>query len=78
MRYNCIQVAHHGPCRWLLAESIIAAAIALRLPVDRFIARENIKHYRRELENGVDGPTRATMLKLLTRKKTTSAIHGSI
>jgi hypothetical protein len=32
---------------------------------DRFIARENIKHFRRELENGVNGPTRATMLRLL-------------
>ncbi len=33
--------------------------------MDRFIARENVKHYRRELENGVDGPARDTMLKLL-------------
>jgi hypothetical protein len=33
--------------------------------MDKFIARENIKHYRRELENGVDESTRATMLRLL-------------
>jgi hypothetical protein len=37
--------------------------------VDKFIARENIKHYRRELENGVDEPTRATMLKLLVEEE---------
>jgi rubrerythrin len=36
--------------------------------MDRFIARENIKHYRRELENGVDDPTRATMLRLLVEE----------
>ena len=37
--------------------------------MDRFIARENIKHYRRELENGVDEPARATMLKLLVEEE---------
>jgi rubrerythrin len=37
--------------------------------VDRFIARENIKHYRRELENGVAEPTRATMLRLLVEEE---------
>ncbi len=37
--------------------------------MDRFIRRENIKHYRRELENGVDGPIRATMLKLLVEEE---------
>jgi hypothetical protein len=37
--------------------------------MDRFIARENIKHYRRELENGVDEPTRATMLRLLVAEE---------
>ena len=31
----------------------------------RFIARENVKHYRRELENGVDETSRATVLSLL-------------
>ena len=35
----------------------------------RFIVRENIKHYRRELENGVDEPTRATMLRLLVEEE---------
>jgi predicted nuclease with TOPRIM domain len=37
--------------------------------MERFIAVENIKHYRRELENGVDEPTRATMLKLLVEEE---------
>ena len=37
--------------------------------MDRFIARENIKHYRQELENGVDEPTRATMLTLLIKEE---------
>jgi hypothetical protein len=37
--------------------------------MDRFIARENIKHYRHELENGVVEPTRATMLKLLEENR---------
>ena len=37
--------------------------------MDRFNARENIKHYRRELEIGVDEPTRATMLKLLVEEE---------
>ncbi len=37
--------------------------------MDRFIARENVKHYRRELENGVDGQARATMLKLLVEEE---------
>jgi hypothetical protein len=37
--------------------------------MDRFIARENIKHYRHELENGVVEPTRATMLKLLVEEE---------
>jgi hypothetical protein len=41
----------------------------LRATVDRFIARENIKHYRRELENGVGEPTRATMLRLLVEEE---------
>ena len=36
---------------------------------DKFVARENVKHYRRELENGVDEPTRATMLKLLVEQE---------
>ncbi len=37
--------------------------------MDRFIARENVKHYRRELENGVHEPTRTTMLKLLVEEE---------
>src|SRR5690348_2334389 len=37
--------------------------------MDRFIARENVKHYRRELENGVDEPSRVTMLKLLVEEE---------
>jgi rubrerythrin len=37
--------------------------------MDRFIARENIKHYRRELENGLNEPTRATMLRLLVEEE---------
>lgn len=37
--------------------------------MDEFVARENIKHYRRELENGVSEPTRATMLKLLVEEE---------
>jgi hypothetical protein len=37
--------------------------------MDRFISRENVKHYRRELENGVDQPTRATMLRLLVEEE---------
>ena len=36
--------------------------------MDSFIVRENIKHYRRELENGLNEPTRATMLRLLVDK----------
>ena len=36
--------------------------------MDKFVARENIKHFRRELENGADEPTRATMLKLLVEE----------
>jgi hypothetical protein len=43
--------------------------IAWGLPMDRFIARENIKHYRRELQNGVDEPTRSTMLRLLVEEE---------
>ena len=37
--------------------------------MDNFIAREIIKHFRHELENGVDEPTRATMLKLLLEEE---------
>lgn len=37
--------------------------------MDKFVAHENIKHYRRELENGVSEPTRATMLKLLVEEE---------
>jgi hypothetical protein len=37
--------------------------------MDRFIARENVKHYRRELENGVHEPTRTKMLKLLVEEE---------
>ncbi len=37
--------------------------------MDRFVARENVKHCRRELENGVDGQARATMLKLLVEEE---------
>ncbi len=37
--------------------------------MDRFIVRENIKHFRHELENGVDEPTRVTMLKLLVEQE---------
>jgi hypothetical protein len=37
--------------------------------MDKFVARENIKHFRRELENGVDQPIRATMLKLLVAEE---------
>ena len=35
----------------------------------RFIARENVRHFRHELENGVDEPARATMLKLLVEEE---------
>jgi hypothetical protein len=54
-----------------LARSIIAGTIGLlgASLMDRFIARENVKHYRRELENGVDGPTRATLLQLLVEEE---------
>ncbi len=37
--------------------------------MDSFIARENIKHYRRELQNGVSEPTRTTMLRLLVEEE---------
>ncbi len=37
--------------------------------MDRFIAGENIKHYRRQVESGVDDPTRATVLKLLVEQE---------
>jgi hypothetical protein len=37
--------------------------------VDQFLAWENINHYRRELENGVDQPTRATMLRQLVEEE---------
>jgi rubrerythrin len=37
--------------------------------MDQFIARENVKHYRRQLENGVSEPTRATMLGLLVEEE---------
>jgi hypothetical protein len=37
--------------------------------VDRFIARENVKLYRRELENGVGEPMRATVLQLLVEEE---------
>ncbi len=37
--------------------------------MDKFVARENIKHYRHDLENGVSEPTRATMLKLLVEEE---------
>lgn len=37
--------------------------------MDRFVARENVNHYRRELENGVDETTRATMLRLLVEEE---------
>jgi hypothetical protein len=40
-----------------------------RATVDKFIARENVRHYRRELENGVSEPTRATMLRLLVEEE---------
>ncbi len=41
----------------------------VRAKVDRFIAGENVKHFRRELENGVGEPTRATMLRLLVEQE---------
>ncbi len=41
----------------------------MRAKVDRFIARENVKHFRRELENGMAEPARATMLKLLVEQE---------
>jgi hypothetical protein len=37
--------------------------------MDPFIARENIKLYRRELENGLDEPMRATALGLLVEEE---------
>ena len=37
--------------------------------MDRFIAQENVKHYRCELENGVDEASRATILKLLVEEE---------
>ena len=38
--------------------------------MDKFIARENVKHLRHKLENGADGSTRATLLKLLVEEET--------
>ena len=40
-----------------------------RSGMDPFIARENIKLYRRELENGLDEPMRATALGLLVEEE---------
>ena len=40
--------------------------------MDKFIARENVRHLRRELENGVGEPTRPTMLRLLVGEETIS------
>jgi len=37
--------------------------------MDKFIARENVRHLRRELENGVGEPTRPTMLRLLVEEE---------
>ena len=37
--------------------------------MDRFIVQKNITHYRRQLENGVDEPRRATMLRLLVEEE---------
>jgi hypothetical protein len=45
--------------------------------MDSFIVRENIKHYRRELENGLNEPTRATMLRLLVDERATLASLAS-
>jgi PAS domain S-box-containing protein len=38
--------------------------------MDRFVARENIKHFRHQLEKGADGSTRASLLKLLVEEET--------
>jgi hypothetical protein len=37
--------------------------------MDRFIARENVRHLRRELQNGAEPNTRATMLRLLVEEE---------
>jgi hypothetical protein len=37
--------------------------------MDKFIARENVRHLRRELENGAEPNRRATMLRLLVEEE---------
>jgi hypothetical protein len=37
--------------------------------MDRFIARENVRHLRRELENGAEPNARAMMLRLLVEEE---------
>ncbi len=37
--------------------------------MEKFVARENIRHFRHELENGVDQPRRETMLRLLVEEE---------
>jgi hypothetical protein len=37
--------------------------------MDHFVARENIKHLQRQLENGAEPGKRATMLKLLVEEE---------
>lgn len=44
--------------------------------MDKFIARENIKHFRQELEQGVDQPQRTTMLRLLIEEENHLGLTG--
>jgi len=44
--------------------------------MDKFIARENIKHFRQELEKGVEQPQRATMLRLLVEEENRIGLTG--
>jgi len=37
--------------------------------MDKFIAEQNVTHFRNELENGADGPRRSTLLKLLVEEE---------
>jgi hypothetical protein len=38
--------------------------------MEKFVARQNVAHYRRQLEHGVDGARRATLLRLLIEELT--------
>ncbi len=44
--------------------------------MDQFIARENVKHFRRELENGADEQRRATLIRLLVEEENHLGLTG--